>query len=185
MAVSLKSRGFSLIEVLISMVVVTIGVLGGAGLLAMGMARNAEARRITAANHLANQVVERLRLEVRYDLEPPGGTGTVGGAEFTAEDAWKAERLPYSSQDSIQPSNSSGLPSCNPPGAEDDPVVNYNVGPLPFVFEGHRYLVCYRIEAPNPATCLADAACAHVKVIWTEAGGYGAHRTMAYLTSGR
>lgn len=177
-------RGFTLIEVLISMAVVTIGVLGGAKLLALGMVRTAEARKITAAQHLASQVVERLRLEVRFDLEPAAGSGTVGGEAFTAEDAWKAERLPYSSNDSVEPSGSN-LPDCNPAGAVDDPTIDYNVGPLPFSFEGHSYLVCYRIEAPNAATCLADAACAHVKVLWGEEGGYGAHRTMAFLTSGR
>lgn len=180
----IKNRGFTLIEVLVAMAVATIGALGGAALLALGMARTAEARRVSAANHLANQVIERLRLEVRFDLEADKGSGSVGGKDFTAEDAWRAERLPYSSKDSVEPSGS-GLPSCNPPGAEDNPAVDYNVGPLPFVFEGHRYLVCYQIEAPNSANCLPDAACARVKVIWAESGGYGAHRTLAYLTSGR
>jgi len=182
--VSMNSRGFSLVEVLIAMVIVTIGVLGGARLLGMGIMRTTQAKKMTAANHLANQIVERLRLEVRYDIEPPAGSGTVGGAAFTAADAWKAERLPYSSKDLVGPGAGAALTTCNPPGEDDSPAT-YNVGPLPFSFEGNSFWVCYRIEAPNTANCLADAACATVKVIWSEAGRYRAHRTMAFLASGR
>jgi type IV pilus assembly protein PilV len=181
----MNARGFSLVEVLIAMAIVTIGVLGGARLLGMGMVRSAQARKVTAAQHLANQVVERLRLEVRFDIEPAAGSGTSGGGEFTAENAWKAERLPYSSNDSVKPAAGASLETCDPPGAEDDPATDYNVGPLPFSSEGNRYWVCYRIEAPNTANCLADAACATVKVIWAEAGRYRAHRTLAFLASGR
>lgn len=181
---SRRDRGFSLLEVMIAMAIVTIGVLGGAKLLGMGLMRSTQARKVTAAHQLANQVVERLRLEVRFDMEPVAGSGTVGGKDFTAEEAWKAERLPYSSNDSIAPAAGAIL-TCDPPGAEDPVAVAYNVGPLPFSFEANNFWVCYRIEAPNTATCLADAACAHVKVIWAETGGFRAHRTVAYLTSGR
>lgn len=165
------------------MAIVTIGVLGGAKLLGMGLLKSTQARKVTAAHHLANQVVERLRLEVRFDMEAAAGTGTVGGGEFKAEEAWRAERLPYSSNDAVTPT--SGVTTCNPPGAEDATAIAYNVGPLPFSFEANNFWVCYRIEAPNTATCIADAACAQVKVIWAETGGFRAHRTVAYLTSGR
>ncbi len=165
------------------MALMTIGVLGGAKLLGMGMARTVQARKLTAANHLANQVVERLRLEVRYDLEADEGTGTAGGDEFSTANAWRAERLPYSSNDAV--AAAAGLTTCNPPGAEDPAAIDYNVGPLPLSFEATTYWVCYRIEAPNTATCLADAACATVKVIWAAADRYAAHRTVAYLTSAR
>jgi len=181
----MNARGFSLLEVLMAMVIVTIGVLGGARLLGLGIVRNTEARKTTAATHLANQIVERLRLEIRYDIEPASGSGTAGGAPFTADNAWKAERLPYASSDVVGPGASAALATCHPPGAEDNPPVAYNVGPLPFASEGNSFWVCYRIDAPNTATCLADAACATVKVIWAEAGRYRAHRTLAFLASGR
>src|SRR5690606_25078920 len=181
----MNARGFSLVEVLIAMAIVTIGVLGGARLLGLGIVRNTHARKVTAAHHLANQVVERLRLEVRFDIEPAAGSGTSGGGKVTAAHAREAERPPYSSNDAVGPGAGASLTSCNPPGAEDDPVTAYNVGPLPFRSEGQNFWVCYRIEAPNAGNCLADAACATVKVIWAEADAYRAHRTLAYLADGR
>lgn len=181
----MSARGFTMVEILVAMVILLIGLLAGARLMGEGIGRGAQGRKVSSAQHLANQVIENLRIEVRFDLEPAAGSGTVGGSAFTAAQAWRAERLPYSSNDSVGAAAGAELATCNPQGAEDDPVVAYNVGPLPYRFEGSRYWVCYQIEAPNTATCLADAACARVKVLWRTDRGFQAHRAMAYLTSGR
>lgn len=181
----MSQRGFTMVEVLIAMAILMIGVLAGAKLMGEGIRQGAVGRKTSTAQQLANQIIENLRIEVRFDLEAAAGTGTVGGAAFAAADAWKAERLPYSSHDSVGAAAGASLTTCNPAGAEDDPEIDYNVGPLPYRFEGNSYWVCYQIEAPNSATCLSDAACVTVKVLWPTERGHQAHRAVAYLTSGR
>lgn len=180
----MSQRGFTMVEILVSMAILLVGLLAGAKLMGEGIRQGAVGRKISTAQQLANEIIENLRIEVRFDIEAAAGSGTAGGAAVTAANAWKAERLPYSSKDSVTPTTGA-LTTCNPAGAVDDPVIAYNVGPLPYRFEGSGYWVCYQVEAPNSATCLSDAACVTVKVLWQTELGYQAHRAVAYLTSGR
>ena len=79
-----KSRmnGFSLVEVLVAMVVLSIGLLGLAGLQATGLKNNNSAYQRTQANILANEILDRMRANQAgidggfYDDPYAGGTPT-------------------------------------------------------------------------------------------------------------
>jgi prepilin-type N-terminal cleavage/methylation domain-containing protein len=182
-----RARGFSLIEVMIAMVVLLVGLTGTTAAIAYSQGRGVQARKTTAAQMLATEVLERLRLEVRYDAEPTaagcGGTtnhGCVGEDEFTTATAWKADRLPYASADAV-----AGDGTCNPPGTEDG--VTYSVGPFPVRYEQQDYQVCYRLETtasdlPGIPPLSLDA---RVKVLYRTGDGFGARWASALLTAGR
>jgi prepilin-type N-terminal cleavage/methylation domain-containing protein len=181
------ARGFSLIEVMIAMVVLLVGLTGTTAAIAYAQGRGVQARKTTAAQTLATGVLERLRLEVRYDAEPTaegcGGEtnhGCVGEDGFAAATAWKADRLPYGSADAV-----AGDGTCNPPGTEDG--VEYPVGPFPVRYEQQDYQVCYRLDPttstlPGISPLSVDA---RVKVFYRTGDGFEARWASALLTAGR
>ena len=182
-----KARGFTLIEVMVAMVILLLGLTGTAGAIAYSQSRGVTARKTTTAQMVANQVIERLRHEVRYDAEPTaagcGGEenhGCVGSAGFAADTAWKAERLPYASADAV-----AGDGTCNPAGIEDGET--YAVGPFAVRYEHQDYQVCYRLDPtattlPGISPISLDA---RVKVVWRTGDGFGARWASALLTAGR
>lgn len=178
-----RERGSTLVEVMIGMAILSIGLLGSARLLGEGIIRTAEAKRVSGALYLGTQIVEKLRLEIRFDIEPSAlnGTGKSGAEAFSLENAWKAERLPYASGDEVKGSGS-GLGSCQPAGTADG--IDYTVGPIAMPLDGNRFWACYRIVPPGP-NCLPDSSCADVKIIYRTARGYGARHVNGVLAGGR
>lgn len=183
----IRSRhGFTVVEVLIAMSVLLVGLTASAALITRTIEKGASARKITEGQLVAQQVLERLRAEVRVDAEPSGGScnqadanqGCVAGAKFEPAQAWKAERLPYSTVDVA-----AGAGSCNPDGANDG--VTYDVGPLPIDHEGNRFLVCYRLEPSAAAGVPLNSVDARIKVLWRVPGGWGATWLSAILLDGR
>jgi type IV pilus assembly protein PilV len=59
-----KNRGFTLIEVLISMLVLAVGLLGLAGLQATGMRNNLSAQHRSQATLLAYDIADRMRANI-------------------------------------------------------------------------------------------------------------------------
>lgn len=181
-------HGFTLLEVLVALAMLFLGVTGSAALISRTIEKSTSARKITEGSLVALQTLERLRAEVRVDAEPVGGScdgstphkGCAGGAAFAVDNAWKAERLPYSSDDVAR-----GSQSCNPPGADDG--VTYDVGPFAVRHEGNRYLVCYRLERTSVAALglPPTSVDARVKVLWPVHGGWGATWLGTVLLDGR
>ena len=74
--------GFSLVEVLVAMVVLSVGLLGLAGLQATGLKNNNSAYQRSQANILANEILDRMRANRAgieagaYDDPYDGGTPT-------------------------------------------------------------------------------------------------------------
>lgn len=62
MTPSVRQRGFSLIEVLVTIVVVSFGMLGFAGLLNESIVSNRQAHMRSQATLLAHDIVERMRV---------------------------------------------------------------------------------------------------------------------------
>jgi type IV pilus modification protein PilV len=60
-----RCRGFTLLESLIALLVLTLGLLGSAALLLQGLQGNAAAARQLAATNLARDLAERIRLNAR------------------------------------------------------------------------------------------------------------------------
>ena len=179
-------RGFTIVEVLIAMSVLLIGLTGSAVLITRTIEKGTSARKITEGQLVALQTLDRLRAEVRVDAEPSGGScnaanankGCAGGDKFQVANAWKAERLPYSTADVV-----AGTGSCNPGGVNDG--VTYDVGPLPVDHEGNQFLVCYRLDPPAAAGVPAHSVDARIKVLWRVHGGWGATWLSAILLDGR
>jgi len=74
-----RQRGFTLLEVLISMVVLSIGLLGLAGLQVTSLKNNNSSYQRSQANLLANEIIDRIRanragLELGYYDDLLGGT---------------------------------------------------------------------------------------------------------------
>lgn len=188
MSLARGSRGFTLLEALIALTVLLVGVTGAAALISRTIEKGASARKLTEGQLLALQVLERLRAEVRVDAEPAGGScdgskaskQCAGGAKFEPGNAWKAERLPYSTVDLA-----AGSGTCNPPDVDDG--VAYDVGPLPLRHEGSEFLVCYRLEksAVAVAGLPPNSVDARVKVLWRTHGGWGATWLSGLLLDGR
>jgi type IV pilus assembly protein PilV len=81
-----RQRGFTLLEVLISILVFSIGLLGVAGLLVMSVRTNHSAFLRTQASFLAESMAERMRTNLGY-VDQYNGTydsSTVGAASCSS-----------------------------------------------------------------------------------------------------
>lgn len=72
-------RGFSLFEVLITVVVVSIGLLGLAGLQFAGLRASNQAQEHTIATHLAQDAIERIRANQAAGVGAYNGPITAAG----------------------------------------------------------------------------------------------------------
>lgn len=185
----MSSRGFSLIEVLMATLVLSIGLLSAGAFVSYTVRRSTEARRITTAQMVGNQVLERLRTEVRYDVEPWDRTGLITatgsskGGLFTMDNAWAADRLPYEADETMAPT--AGVRSCNPQPTVADGQT-YDVGPFMTQFEGNTYYICTRIVLSAIANLPTMTMEGTVKVMWrTPLGDYSARWVTGLLMNGR
>lgn len=99
-----RSRGFSLIEVLVTMVVISLGLLGFAALQANSLKSNRVAMQRSMATVMANDIFERIRANrssaANYAItlgEDPDDATVAGTVENTDLTAWRtnlAARLP-------------------------------------------------------------------------------------------
>lgn len=170
-------RGFGLVEVMVAMAILGIGLLAATALLVQGINRGAAARKLTSAQLLGGQILERLRTEIRYDAHSDAvntGYSSADGGGFTLTNAWRAERLPYKVNESGgAPAGS--LTDCNPSGTADGGA--YHVGPFALRHEGSEYFVCYRIDPINVAAvpdAPANSRQATIKVLWRAGGEWAA-----------
>jgi type IV pilus modification protein PilV len=62
--------GFTLIEVLIALVYMTIGLLGIVAMEDVALSRNVDAKRITIATNLATEMIERIRMNSPANINP-------------------------------------------------------------------------------------------------------------------
>ncbi|WP_248281898.1 type IV pilus modification protein PilV [Parazoarcus communis] len=76
----MRSRGFSLLEVLIAIVVLSIGLLGLAGMMASTMRNNHSAYHRTQATWLAYDVIDRVRVNRQVALAPNNNYNVAIGA---------------------------------------------------------------------------------------------------------
>lgn len=91
-----RQSGFTLLEVLVAMVVLSIGLLGLAGLMASSMRNNQSAYQRTQATWLAYDVLDRMRanravaLTERYDIPLATALSNSAGLAKQDIDDWKA-----------------------------------------------------------------------------------------------
>jgi type IV pilus assembly protein PilV len=94
-----RASGFTLIEALVALVVLSIGLLGVAGMQIAGLQANQSAASRTQASYLADDIIDRMRANNTnarsgaYNIAAMGGT--VAGTTTAALDvqAWVAELL--------------------------------------------------------------------------------------------
>lgn len=132
-----RQRGFGLVEVLVTLVIMAVGLLGIAALQIMSKRSNFEATQRTTASMLANFIVERMRanpdglmvyagaLETpaasvggptpTYDPEPnptcSSTTATCTANELATHDLWLWEQLIMGASEQIGTTNTGGLVS--------------------------------------------------------------------------
>lgn len=80
------SKGFSLVEVLISMAIMTVGLLGVAALIGSTLAAGAQARYMNIANVLASEKLDNLNKLPASDANVQGGGSLAGPATCAAGD---------------------------------------------------------------------------------------------------
>lgn len=95
LVLSAAQRGSSMIEILVSVLVLSIGLLGVASLQAVGLKNNNSAYLRTQANVLASDIMDRMRVNrtaaTDSDYDVAIGTATVSGSSIAATDIneWK------------------------------------------------------------------------------------------------
>ncbi|MGD2118531.1 MAG: type IV pilus modification protein PilV [Chromatiales bacterium] len=98
-----KSRGITLIEVLVAVIVLAFGLLGLAGLQTVGLRNNDGALRRSHATFLAQDITDRMRINMSatlngdYDLAlgaAAPGNGTVAEKDLTAWLSTISQQLP-------------------------------------------------------------------------------------------
>ena len=167
-------RGFTLIEVMIAMGVLLIGILAMAPVLSMSIERGTHARKLSTAQHLAEEILERLRLEIRYDANPPAST-------FSAADAWKYDVLPHATNAAAAGAD------CQPAGFEDG--FTYDYGPYLFSRADQTYRVCYSLtpvdtNQPRHANLPPTSAEVRVRVLWRGLSGWSSWSISDLLVGG-
>lgn len=65
-----SDAGFTMIEVLIAMVYLTIGLLGIVAMEDVALSRNVDAKRITIATNLATEMIDRVRMNSPANINP-------------------------------------------------------------------------------------------------------------------
>lgn len=93
---SQKQNGFTLLEVLVAIIVLSVGLLGLAGLMATSMRNNHSAYQRTQATWLAYDVIDRMRVNradaVKNDYDVAMGTPTIASTSALANadiNGWK------------------------------------------------------------------------------------------------
>ena len=81
-----QQSGVGLIEVLVSLLVVAIGILGMIGLQTLSLKQNAEARTFGFANQLAADMNERIRANQLYAINNSGYNLALGNTSISAGD---------------------------------------------------------------------------------------------------
>lgn len=178
-------RGFTLVEVMVAMAMLTISLICTLPLLSMSLTKSVHGRKVTTAQYIATSILDRLRFELRADPNAPltsgcqGSTGCTNGGTFTLDNAWQSEQLPHSLNDEVL---SADGPGCNPQGTEDN--VSYQVGPFPLRSEGNQYLVCYRLDQAAVAGAPPGSVDARVKILWPSPIGFGSYTLTSTLLGG-
>ncbi len=90
-----KAAGFSLIEVLVAVLIVSIGVLGVAGLQFVALRNNTNALFRTQAFQLAYDVIDRARANPDQDYALAFGDAAPDGPDCTATDCTPTEVRDY------------------------------------------------------------------------------------------
>jgi len=98
------AAGFTMVEVLVALVVLSIGLLGVAGLQIVGLKGNLSASFRTQASYLADDIIDRMRANyvaargpagtgLQYQLSPMGATAPAGADPTAVADvaAWLIE----------------------------------------------------------------------------------------------
>lgn len=163
----MKTRGFSLVEVLVAMAILTGGLLGTVALMSRAITTSALGRQVTVAQQLAVDLLEQLRNEVRFD------SGNGAGATPDEDAVWQAPVLPHE----IMPADAAPAECvdgvcCQPPGLDDG--ITYHYGPYPFRREGNLYYACYSLQQAaandprgNPRVGIpAASADTMIRILW-------------------
>lgn len=181
------ARGFSLIEVMVSIAVLAIGLTATFPLVSYSVQRAANARRETLAQQIGVEVLEHLRTETRFDTLGASAPDLNGGG--TVDGFWRREVLPHDNGAALAGSgtlaNGQPIPGClEDNAAATDFGGGAVVGPFWMTRGGEVFAVCYSVGINGPNPCPSDTCQvrALVKVLWRSAGTVVARRVPGRLT---
>lgn len=176
-------RGFSLVEVLVAMGVLAIGMVATFPLMTYATQRSTLARRESNAVSVGQDVLERLRNEIRYDSGGTGSYDLVMAGPTVSTNRWRADSLPHDLVGSA-----SDLPTL--PGSRRSPDCGHSTGAnanaLFMEREGEVYTVCYDFENPTASVC-PGTGCrldVNLKVMWYGQTGTVSERRLSGTLQG-
>jgi len=154
-----ESRGFSLIEVLVSMVILAIGLLGLAMLQTTGLGFNTNSYSRTQATYMAYDLAERMRANVpaflagNYDVANTAAAAAISGTSN------------YSCNESATPSCTCDTGTCS-----NAAMASYDLGQ--WYYNLDRLLPGVKdaanLATPQRATIVRDNNIATVTIYWLE-----------------
>jgi len=178
---SSSSRGFSLIEVMISTVLLAIGLTATFPLVSYATQRSQVGRRETTALYVGQDMLEKLRSDVRYNIE--GGGCTAGGAPLTQSTMWAADCLDVShfavNAMAAVEVDGKALPTCG-----DDGTPFSGIGPFAVEREGELFTVCYLVDGRESCPGVSCRERGTVKVLWRGGNGRVSSRTISTIMQG-
>lgn len=163
----LQARGFSLVEVLVSIVILSFGLLGAVGLQAAALKNNRDARLQSEATHLARELAEMMRANARV-------AGASGAANPYRGNFGPGQLTPATSSDCLNLGQ-----QCDSPEAVANAQMTEWLARVQHILPGARVVVCLDSQPydkdglPRWACTDANNAQQNITVIklgWTRAG---------------
>ncbi len=174
------SRGFSLVEVLVAVGVLAIGMIATFPLMTYATQRSTQARRESNAVSVGQDVLERLRGELRYNS---GGTAT-----FDMQTAGPSSVDTRYRSDFIAGGVGAEHPAL--PTGRRAPTCTSSTGvdanTMVLDREGELYTACYEVSNPTGSTCPGPGCRleGNIKVMWFSPNGNALERRVTGALQG-
>jgi prepilin-type N-terminal cleavage/methylation domain-containing protein len=163
---SLSRRGFSLVEAMISMAILTVGILGVAQVQVLAAAQNGVGRRTSVAASIARDFVESVQ---RWEFDDPRLAAPACGTQLTTNFPITEDLLGYEREPSVRLGFTASDPSVSSTASDEGDVTNaltldvalYDGRALAQVLDpdGTRYQLVWSVRAINPSNPAATIDC--------------------------
>jgi prepilin-type N-terminal cleavage/methylation domain-containing protein len=161
-----RSRGFSLIEAMISMAILTVGILGAAQVQVLAAAQNGVGRRTTVAASIARDFVESVQ---RWELDDPRLAAPACGTQLTTNFPITEELVGNEPKPKVKLGFTASDPSLSSTAGDEGEITSalsldgarYDGRALALITgaDGARYQLVWSVRAVNPSNPAATVDC--------------------------